>query len=117
MVKIKCLTGPHAGEVRTPSQDTEPLRLLGLMVDQGLHWEIDFSNACREEIIAWGGADLMARAIRAVQEGRGAFFMGVEYSTMESLQTFEDELVCSGYNIQVASDDERGLVVYTVDPE
>lgn len=117
MVKIKCLTGPHAGIVRTPSSNLEPAQVLGSMVNHGWHWEIDFSRASREEIIAWGGADLMARAIRAVQEGRGAFFMGEEYSSMDELQAFEDAIYYSGYMVHVASDDDDGLRVVTVQPE
>lgn len=117
MIKIKCLTGPYAGQIREAPENQNPLKVLVSMVELGWQWEIDFSLATRDETVAWGGADLMARAVRAVKEGRGAFFMGVEYSTMEDLQVFEDEIVSSGYYVQVASDDHNGLVIYTVNPE
>ncbi len=117
MISIKCIGGPHDGVVRTPPSDMKPFRLLRDVVDNGWSWEIDFSQATREEAIAWGGGDLMARAYRAVKNGRTVNFLGTEYTSVEELQAFEDALVNSGYDVQVAHDDESGLQINIVQPE
>ncbi len=118
MVKVTALTGPHAGKVRVPPKDMKPLRLLVDMVNAGWQWEIDFSLADRNETIVWGGADMMCRAIRAVRKGLPVTFMGEEYTTMDSLQTLEDEIVTSGYCVRISSDDERnGLEILVTQPE
>lgn len=117
MISIKCVGGPHDGAVQTPPAGMKPVHLLYSMVDHGWGWEIDFSRATREETIRWGGADLAARAFRAVQNGRPVSFLGVEYTTRESLQAFEDALVATSYEIKVVRDDETGLEVQIVQPE
>ncbi|MEO8637849.1 MAG: hypothetical protein ABI430_03035 [Candidatus Taylorbacteria bacterium] len=117
MIRIKCLGGAYNGQVRTPPADMKPVLLLFEMVDQGFGWQIDFSGADREETIQWGGADLMARAYRAVKNGRVATFLGVEYKTVEELQAFEDAIVDSGYYVKVNRDDDEGLEVLIIQPE
>jgi hypothetical protein len=118
MVKITILTGSRAGQTCMPPQNAEPVAVLGDMVEQDWQWEIDFSQASRDETIAWGGADLICRAVRAVKKGLPVTFMGVEYTTLNSLQSFEDAMVESGYCVRVAFDDDRnGLEVHTVHPE
>ena len=117
MIAIKFVGGPDDNKIRLPHNDVKPFRLLKQMVDFDWGWEIDLSRATREEVIAWGGADLMARAYRAVKNGRTASFLGIEYSSVEELQAFEDALVASGYEVKVARDDEAGLEVQIVQPE
>lgn len=117
MILVKCIGGPYDGRVRTPPVEIRPAQLLFKMVDNGWSWEIDYSLADREETIAWGGADLMARAYRAVQNGRVATFLGVEYKTLEELQAFEDAIVDSGYYVKVTRDDDEGLEVQIIQPE
>ncbi len=117
MILIKCIGGPNSGEVWEPSFQQPPIGHLFSLVNSGLGWEIDFSRASREETIAWGGADLMARAYRAVKNGRSVSFLGVEYTRENDLQAFEDALVDSRYDVQVARDNEEGLEVQIVQPE
>ncbi len=117
MISVKCVGGQYDGKVQTPPSDMNPASLLFDMVNHGWGWEIDFSEASREEAIAWGGADLMARAYRAVRNGRIVTFLGTEYATIEELQAFEDALVDSGYEVQVTRDNEEGLEVQIVQPE
>ncbi len=117
MIKVTALTGPYEGQTREVPSGQNPIALLGEFVRKGWSWEIDFSEAGRDETIAWGGADLIARAVRAVQNGRPAVFLGVEYTTMEELQAFEDAIMGSGYDVKVMSDDHNGLVVVTGNPE
>ena len=117
MISIKCIGGPHNGVVRTPPSNVKPFGLLRDMVDNGWGWEIDFSQASREETIAWGGGDLMARAYRAVKNRRIVNFLGTEYTSVGELQAFEDALVNSGYDVQVEHDDESGLQINIVQPE
>lgn len=117
MIQVRCIGGPYDGVVRTPPAEMRPISLLFDMVDKGWGWEIDFSHATSDEVIVWGGADLMARAYRAVRNGQPAVFLGVEYTSVEQLQAFEDAIVLSGYCIRVASDDKNGLVVEIVQPE
>jgi hypothetical protein len=57
------------------------------------------------------------RAYRAVRNGRPVIFLGVEYTSVEELQAFEDAIVESGYCVRVASDDQNGLVVDIIQPE
>ena len=116
MVKIRYLTGPNAGYVCTPYREAEPFEVLLDLVRNNCQWEIDFSWARCDEAERWSGADLQARAVRAVSEGRPAIFMGVEYTTIESLNDFDDTIMNSGYGVEIASDDHNGLVVLTTDP-
>ena len=117
MISIKCIGGPYDGRVRTPPADFVPQHLLVEMVENGWGWEIDFSRASREETILWGGADLVARAYRAVKNGKSVVFLGVEYTRVEDLSELEDALVNSGYEVKVARDDEEGLTIDIVQPE
>ncbi len=117
MIQVRCVGGPYDGVVRTPPADMRPAILLFDMVELGWAWEIDFSQATRDEAIAWGRADLAVRAYRAVRNGRPVIFLGVEYTSVGELQVFEDAIVNSGYSIKVASDDQNGLVVDIVQPE
>lgn len=118
MVKVTALTGPYAGQTRALPQDMKPVTVLMSMVEHGWEWEIDFSQADRDEFIAWGVADMICRAIRAVRKGLPVTFMGVEYTTMESLQTLENDVVGCGYCVRIASDDDRnGLEIHIVHPE
>lgn len=117
MILIKSLGGPLDKEVRTPPVGIQPLALLSGFVDCGWGWEIDFSQASREEVIAWGGAELLARAYRAVKNGKVVNFLGTEYTSVNELQTLEDDLVGSGWDICIASDDENGVQIDIVQPE
>lgn len=117
MIKIKCIGGPFDGKVRVVPEGLKPLELLVEMSHNGWGWEIDYSKASQEEVIAWGGADLMQRAVRAVENGRTVTFLGTEYSKIEELQDFEDAIVYSGYMVRVAKDDDEGVVVDIIQPE
>ncbi len=117
MIRIRALNGPYANQIREIPSNQNPAALLRGFVQNGWGWEIDFSQANRDEVIAWGGADLIARAVRAVQNGRPAIFLGVTYTTMEDLQGFEDAIVGSGYEVKIMSDDHKGLVIITSNPE
>ncbi|MEO8637839.1 MAG: hypothetical protein ABI430_02985 [Candidatus Taylorbacteria bacterium] len=117
MISVKCVGGPYNGVVWAVPREMNPSTLFHDLIEKESGWEIDLSQASREEAIAWGGADLIARAVRAVRKGLTANFMGTEYSTMEELQSFEDAMVNSGYCVRVAQDDERGMVVDIVQPE
>ncbi len=117
MISVKCVGGPHDGTLRTPPQEMKPFNLLSSMADSGWGWEIDYSHAVHEETIAWGGADMLARAYRAVKNGRTVNFLGTEYSSVGELQALEDALVGSGYDVQIARDDESGVQIDIVQPE
>jgi hypothetical protein len=117
MISIKCVGGPHDNVVRIPPADVKPASILFSMVDSGWGWEIDYSHAIRDETIAWGGADMLARAYRAVKTGRSVNFLGTEYSSIGELQTLEDALVGSGYDVQIARDDESGVEIAIIQPE
>ena len=117
MISIKCIGGPHDNVVRTPQAEIKPVSTLFSMVDLGWGWEIDWANATREEVIAWGRADMAARAYRAVKNGRIVNFLGTEYSSVDQLQSLEKALLESGYDVQIAQDDESGVEIAIIQPE
>lgn len=117
MIKITCVGGEYNGVERIPSFGTNPHALLQSMMEGGFGWIIDFSRATKEEVILWGGADLVARAVRAIKAGRPVSFLGIEYTELGQLKDFENAIVDSGYCVRVEHDDERGVVVGIVQPE
>lgn len=125
MIKIKILKGKYAGVERTlPSSapDINALDLLVGLVREKEYWEIDWAQATEKEKLEWGRADMVARILRALREGRSVFFQGREYqATLEKIKDVagevEDAIASSGCMVSVESDDENGVRIGTRGPE
>ena len=125
MVIIKIIAGPYAGQVRRVRDNrfrgmpVDPVRLLTQLMQRGSRWEIDYSQADRNEIVDWGRADLTVRYLRALYEGRPVRFMGGEYRATagdqkEAVaigQQIEDIVSTSGHYVFLESDDENGVSI------
>ncbi len=123
MITIKILTGPHAGKVRElhdnvhEGVEINPLDLLWSLVLMKATWEIDYSQATKNEILDWARADITRRAMRALVKGLPVEFQGVKYSLSKTSDLvivageLEDVLVQSGMNIFIGKDDETGVLI------
>jgi len=105
----------HAGKTASFDLDSgDPQSLLLEFVEKHIPWEIDYTQASSEEILLWMVADMTARIIRVLQDGRLVFFFGKQYvTTKENLltiaQQIEDDIVASGMMVTILSDDKDGL--------
>lgn len=116
MIKIKCLTGPHAGQARTPPPEMAPAELFASLVRHGWIWEVDYSAATEQEVLLWFRAELYARIMRALNARRPVTFMDRFHLVLGDdpnvvAQKLEDDIVSSGRLVTIDSDDEKGLAI------
>lgn len=136
MIKIKALTGPHAGKVREVPANVPANGLLAQFLANGWEWSLDFCRATSEEKLEWGRHDMSCRAVRALARGLPVHFAGREYRLPEAArdpnvsaevykialaqvgQAFEDDVVSSRFGgVYLVSDDENGVVIGTAGSE
>ena len=124
MITIKCLDGPYAGvERQIIGTPIDPMELLGQMVKKGWRWEIDYTQATKEEMFEWFKADVVSRIIRALLQNRFVQFMDQRWqlkpgqNILDLAQKIEDYIADSGFNITIVSDNANGLTIRTVGPE
>ncbi|MFA6534115.1 MAG: hypothetical protein WCT37_03000 [Patescibacteria group bacterium] len=115
MIKITITSGPYAGRSRTAEgatmEDQSLEAIFHSLVQEGWHWEIDYSQATPEEAFLWSRQDLGCRCVLALKEGRPVYFQGevlTDFSN-EGVGRLEDAIVNSGKNVTVDRDDEAGL--------
>jgi len=112
---ITMTSGKFAGQTRQVFSDqVDPIDLLAGAVQQGWHWEINYSWATPEEIFFFLRADMVCRAVLAKKEGRPVYFEGREYSDLEE---WEDAISSSGQMVTIDRDNELGFWVKGVGPE
>jgi len=125
MIRIKILSGPHAGKERevTEVMNIPPQDLLEQLWQLGSHWEIDYSHASQAEMFDWGRADLVTRCMRALFAGLPVTFLGEVYQTSDLNQVpalaskLDDAIGDSGYVVTFEQDDRHGLTVVAVERE
>ncbi|MFH0854579.1 MAG: hypothetical protein V1891_03750 [bacterium] len=131
MVKIKCLDGPYSGRViifegKRAVDDLEswilveeiaPSDLFASFIMLGWRWEVDYSDATKEEFLEWFRAEIGARILRTLQKGLSVKFLNKEFrlseeeNLLKGAQEVEDAIVSSKKIIYIISDDENGLVI------
>jgi len=116
MVKIRVQKKESDWVVYSIPSSANPYDVLGELLGGNLMYQVDYTDATKAEIIAWGGADMMVRVLRASQRGLDVSFMGTCYG-QDELQRLEDDIVASGYCVRVESDDHNGVVIGIVQPE
>ena len=85
MIKIKLLDGPYAGQTRTGDEVATTVAqgdFVGFLMSlarQGWHWEITWSREQGPDDFAWAQADLIARTMWAIIQGRPVHFLGFEF--------------------------------------
>jgi len=127
MIKVKVLSGQYIGREREfggINLPFDPLEVLGQMVHAKISWEINYSQATKEEAFLWFRADLVARIICALIQGRFVQFMDQRWQLKSGeklgydlIAKIEDYIVNSGFMVTIAGDDEKGLIVKTGGPE
>ena len=131
MVKITITSGSWVGRTRffqgeRVVENLDPL-VLGERVDPSelfagflrhrYSWEADYSEATDKEILAWFRVELVARIMRALQDGRVVRFLDQEWSVRKNknilkvAQQIEDAIVASGRMVTIDADNEAGLVI------
>jgi hypothetical protein len=122
MIKMKALTGRHAGKVREVASGISAQQILYEFCVLGWEWEIDYSAATEEEKYQWFRHDLSSRIVRALRAGRSVRFLKKIYRVADVSDTdelmfvagkIEDTIVASGFNVSLERDDETGVVVRT----
>ncbi|OIO38717.1 MAG: hypothetical protein AUJ71_02355 [Candidatus Omnitrophica bacterium CG1_02_49_16] len=118
MIKITLLTGRFAGQTRTMPTELSPADVFAAFVKHSDEWRVDYSVATEEEQSSWLLAEIVARIVRALQQGRVVKFLDREFrleqgdDLLSIGKTIEDIVVAqSGRTILVYSDDEKGLVI------
>jgi len=113
LIKVKLLSGPYAGRKRKmPAWSEKEIKeFFATLIHHGWRWEVDYSQASEEEKFLWRRADLGARCIWALKEGRKVKFLGKEYAGLEEAGLLEDDIVSSGRLITLVSDNEWGVVL------
>ncbi|MBU2260179.1 hypothetical protein KKC44_06295, partial [Patescibacteria group bacterium] len=75
------------------------------------------NQATDEEVLAWFRAELAARIIRALEDGREVKFLNQVWHAQEGDdlqvmgQEIEDVILASGRMVIIDSDDEDGVVI------
>lgn len=118
MIKMKMLSGPHAGKVSDTS-GLQPEELLSSALEHGWQWEIDYSQATEEEKFRWLAQDIAVRCVRALAAGLPVRFMDRTFQIRSKdpeqfrqvAGELEDLIVNSGRIITLGSDDENGVVI------
>lgn len=116
MIKMSALTGPHAGKTREVTEKIGP-EVIWEFLKKGWAWSIDYSSATDMESFAWFRIDLMARVVRALQNGLPVEFEGVRYATTTETawdivaQEIEDVVGNCDKLITLEWDDERGVKI------
>ncbi len=117
MIKIKALSGPHAGKERVVPEGFDPMGLLTEFASKDWKWSVDFTQATQTELFDWGRADMVASILAALQYGRSVWFQNMEYR-VEKLEDLprvagevEDAIAYSGLMVKVESDDENGVII------
>jgi hypothetical protein len=122
MVRLTLTSGPYAGrsrefkgEVAEGGSAVSAIELLGSLVEHGWGWEIDLSSATAEEVFTWTRADMVARILRAVIDGRPVWVLSRRFEPVGDLEKvvgeIEDAIVKSGDMVRVLSDDDQGVVI------
>lgn len=125
MIKIKCLSGPWAGKVRTfqgrlcleTGEEVNPSILFKSFCQCGWQWQVDYAGITEEEILLWFRAELASRTFRALRAGRPVFFRGQRFKSPEEGGPKEvagrliETIVASGRMVTIDSDDEKGVVI------
>ena len=118
MIWVKCLNGPFSGERRVVELDfIDPVSFFSQLVAHGWRWETDYSQATEEETFLFFRAEIVARIMRALENGLLVKFLGQSYrvdknnNLMDVAQKIEDAIVSSGRMITIDSDNEQGLVI------
>lgn len=118
MVKITITSGEWAGRSRelTLSQ-VDPMELFQSFLQHGDGWQVDYSQATEEERFHFFRAELIARIMRALEEGRPIFFLEKKWqmksdsSPIALAGEIEDAIANSSRMITLGKDDEKGLVI------
>jgi len=117
MVKVKIISGPRAGQENLVEIKPEDLIFLA---QEGLRWEVDWDTiASEEEVFAWVRQDVACKIISCLIGGRQVilrFPQEMDYVWSEDFsadlaQEIEDAVVNSGYNVFVAEDSDKQLVI------
>jgi len=98
----------------------DPAGMFGSLVKHGDQWKTDYSAGTEEEVFLWFRSEIVARIIRALQQGRPVKFLDQEFRLAQGGdlysmgQTIEDVIVTSGRLITINSDDEKGFIIGVV---
>ncbi|MDP2709492.1 MAG: hypothetical protein Q8O93_05655 [bacterium] len=117
MIRITITSGRFAGRTREMPASMDPAKMFASLIRHGDQWETDYAAGTEEEVFAWFRAEIVARIIRALQEGRPVKFLDREFrleaggDLLSTGQAVEDAIVASGRLITINSDDEKGLVI------
>jgi len=98
--------------------ELDPVDVFSAFVKHGDEWQVDYSAATEEEKFLWFRAEIVARIVRALQEGRTVkiFDQKLQLEQGGDLlsmgKTIEDAIAAqSGRLITINSDDEKGVVI------
>ncbi len=117
MIRITLLTGLFAGRTREMPASMDPAGMFTSLIRHGDQWKVDYTAGTEEEVFLWFRAEIVARIIRALQDGRPVRFLDQEFrlepggDLLSMGQTIEDIVASSGRLITIDSDDEKGLVI------
>ena len=118
MIRITLLSGQFAGRTREFTLgDVEPHELFTAFIGHGDHWQVDYTAGTEEEVFLWFRAELVARILRALKEGRPVSFLDRRWQVAagDNLTAIagevEDAIVASGRLVTLDSDNESGLVI------
>lgn len=118
MIRVTLLSGIFTGRTREfRLGDIEPNELFTAFIGHGNKWQVDYSAGTEEEVFLWFRAELVARIVRALQEGRPVSFLDRHWRVAECddllaiADEIEDAIVTSGRLVTLDSDNESGLVI------
>jgi len=116
-IYVTLLSGPLAGRTREMPAEINPNRFFGSLIEHKYKWRVDYSRATEKETFLWFRAELAARIVRALLEGRPVKFLDREWQVekIDDLrriaQEVEDFISSSGRLITIQADDESGLII------
>ncbi len=118
MIGIGFLNGLYADKVCwILDQDFDQMKFFKLMVKQKWLWELDYSFATEKEIKVFFRAELIARIVRALENGISVKFLNQSYRLDDNQdldnvgQKIEDVIVSSRGKVFVESDNENGFII------
>ncbi|MBU2214221.1 hypothetical protein KJ996_06340 [Patescibacteria group bacterium] len=132
MIRIEITSGVWKGRVRyffgtrvvksffplqELGEEVDPYGLFAGFLKHGDKWAVDYNQATDEEVLAWFRAELAARIIRALEDGREVKFLNQVWHAQEGDdlqvmgQEIEDVILASGRMVIIDSDDEDGVVI------
>lgn len=111
------IAGIEVNEHVIKTEGKKPIEVMYVMVELDMDWEIDFSEATDEELIAWTQADHIGRTVRAKKKGKTIILEGEPVGYDELQDKMVDFIARHQWFPDVLSDNAQSLILGIADKE